>query len=288
METILALIGGGNRDQVILQTALAAALPCSSHLDFLHVHVSPGEAARGSHIEFARGSALSDALNRLEADAGTFSRLAADHIRDFCERTVINIRETVADRRNGITASYHEETDDAIARLTSHGCSSDLIVMGRAKQTQGLPSYTLERLVSRCGSPVLVAASEAPQKLTGTVMVCWNESKSATRAVMAAMPILTRAKRVVVASVIDRHKCAAKAAGEVVERFASLGIKIETKLVPADGRGVAAQLSAAADDCQADLVVMGAYGRSFARHLFFGSRTDAILRQVDRPILLMH
>ena len=58
MKNILALIGGGDRDEVVFETALAAAEPCSSHVNFLHIHVGPVEAARGSAVEFATGSAL--------------------------------------------------------------------------------------------------------------------------------------------------------------------------------------------------------------------------------------
>ena len=66
MKNILALIGGGDRDEVIFETALAAAEPCSSHVNFLHIHVNPGEAARGTPAEFAIGPALRDASRDLK------------------------------------------------------------------------------------------------------------------------------------------------------------------------------------------------------------------------------
>jgi nucleotide-binding universal stress UspA family protein len=288
MKNILTLIGGGDRDEVILRTAWAAALPCSSHLDCLHVRVSAVEAARGSPVEFAASSALRGALSRLDADARTCSRVAAAHIREFCERAVIRLNQAVSGRQNGITASYREETDDALERLLAHGHRSDLIVMGRARQTQGLPSYTLSRLISRSGRPMLVAASGAPQKLTGTVLVCWDGSKGAARAVEAAAPILTRATRVIVVSAARSPARAAKTADKAIRRLLDLGIQAEARHIAVDGRGVAVQLSAVAEDCEADLVVTGAYGRSVARELLFGSRTDAIVRQIDRPIFMMH
>jgi hypothetical protein len=201
MKNIPTLIGGGERDEVILQTAFAAALPCASHLDCLRVHVSAPEAARGGPCRVRGRPALRDALSRLEANAATYSRLAADNIRDFCDRAVIGISDAIVDRRNGVTASYREETDRALERLLAYGHCSDLIVMGRAKQTQGLPSYTLEHLAARCERPMLVAASAAPEKLTGTVIVCWDGSKAAGRAIEAALPILARARQVVVVSV---------------------------------------------------------------------------------------
>ena len=55
-----------------------------------------------------------------------------------------------------------------------------------------------------------------------------------------------------------------------------------------DGRDLVQRLAVAADECEADLVVMGAYGRGMVRELLFGSRTDALLSSIDRPILLVH
>jgi nucleotide-binding universal stress UspA family protein len=288
MKNILALIGGGDRDEVVFDTALAAAEPCSSHVNFLHIHVGPVEAARGSAVEFATGPALRGALQNLEHRAKTYSRLAADHIRDLCEDSVIPTDEMVGAPRNGVTASYRIETDKALERLTASGLQSDLIVMGRAKQTQGLPSFTLEHLIKRSGRPMLIAASSAPQKLTDTVIVFWNGSDSAARAVDAAKPILTKATRVVVATVLKGRKQNGTALAELVRKLADCEINAEPLVIPADGRGLAIQLASVADKRSANLVVMGAYGRGIARELLFGSQTEALLRLTDKPILLMH
>src|SRR5438552_676641 len=94
MKTILVLIGGGVRDEVIFQTALAAARPISAHLDFLHVHVSAGIAARyDDHVQFAMGAGIGNAMDHLESQAKTFSELAADHVRAFCAAWNIDISD---------------------------------------------------------------------------------------------------------------------------------------------------------------------------------------------------
>jgi nucleotide-binding universal stress UspA family protein len=287
MKTILVLVGGGDRDQVILQTALAAAVPLSAHLEFLHIHVSSGQAARYSHAEFAMGPALRNTLEQLENKAKSFSDLAADHIRDFCARSMVEICDTPIEGRK-VTASFREEKDNALERLTFHARHNDLVVMGRAKQTQGLAPDILERLVLSCGRPMLVAGSAAPQQLTGTIMVCWKESVNAARAVAAATPILTKAKRVVFASVMERDDGVTEALHHLTRQFAWNGISTEVQVIPASGRGIPDSLAAAAEACGADLVVMGAYGRSRARQLLFGSCTEAFIRHADKPILLMH
>jgi nucleotide-binding universal stress UspA family protein len=287
MKTILVLIGGGERDQVIAQTALTAALPFSAHLDFLHIHVSAGQAARYSRTEFAMGPALRNALEQLGNKAKSFSELAADHVREFCAGSMIDI--CAAPTTTGkVSASFREEKDGSPQRLAFHARHSDLVVMGRARQTQGLAPDILDSLVLSCGRPMLVAASTAPQQLTGTVMVCWKESANAARAVTAATPILSKAKRVVFTSIAERDEGITEAVHDLARQFIWHGVSTEVKVIPANGRAIPDLLSAAAADCGADLVVMGAYGRSRARELIFGSCTEAFMRHADRPILLMH
>ena len=205
----------------------------------------------------------------------------------FVAVPTIEICETPGNTEN-VTASFRDERDDAPERLTFHARHSDLIVMGRAKQTQGLAPDVLESLVLSCGRPMLVAASAAPQNLTDTVMVCWKASANAARAVTAATPILAKAKRVVFTTVIERDESAANSVHDVARQFAWHGVSTEAQVIPASGRKIPDVLSTAAADCGANLVVMGAYGRSRARELIFGSCTGAFMHDADRPILLMH
>jgi nucleotide-binding universal stress UspA family protein len=287
MKTILGLIGGGDRDEVILRTALAAAVPLSAHLDFLHVHVTAGKAARYSRVEFAMGTALRNAMDKLDTKAKTFSDVAAGHVRELCAGSKIEICDAPTSGKN-VTASFREETNAEMDRLIFHARHSDLVVLGRAKQKQGLSPDTLENLVLNCGRPVLLAATSAPRALTGTVMVCWKESGNAARAVAAAAPILTNAKRIVFTSIAERGEAGTEAVHDLARQFARNGISTEAQVIPANGSGIPRSLTAAAEDCGADLLVMGAYGHSRMREFILGSRTEALIRDADRPILLMH
>jgi nucleotide-binding universal stress UspA family protein len=288
MKTILVLIGGGNRDEVILQTALAAAVPLSAHLDFLHVHVFAGIAAQyDGQVQFAMAAGIGNALDHLETKAKRFSEVAADHVREFCAASKIEICDTPTDSK-GLTASFREENDATIERLIFHARQSDLVVLGRARQTQGLSPDTLEHLVRHCGRPVILAATAAPQTLTGTIMVCWKKSDNVARAVAAAMPFLTNAKRVVFTNVAKGNEGDNKAVRDLTRQFANIGISTDAQIIPVNDIGISGLLSAAAEDCGADFVVMGAYGHSRFRERIFGSCTDALIRAADRPILLVH
>jgi nucleotide-binding universal stress UspA family protein len=285
MKTILTFVGGGDRDEVILRTALAAAMPLSAHLDCLHARVPAMLAARYAHTEFATGAALRNALEELGINAEAFSALAAEHVRAFCENAGIEMCEAPAAGR-GVTASFREEESNARERLNHHASQGDLVLIGRARQKQGLAPDTLEHLVRNCGRPVLVAASAAPRTLTDTIMVCWKDSASTAAAVTAAAPLLAKARRVVFVGAAKRDGGLSDALGATAREVA--GERAEARFVQASGRGVPEALSAAAEECSADLVVTGAYGRSRGREILFGSCTDRLLDHIDRPMLLMH
>ena len=285
LKTILTFVGGGERDEVILQTALAAARPLSAHLDFLHAHVPSTLAARHAHLDFAHGEALTNALGRLKADAHTFSSVAAKHVRAFCASTGIALCDGPTGASQ-VTARYFEEPTNELDCLTSHASQRDLVVMGRARQKQGLGQDTLEHIVRHGRRPVLAAGHAAPRSLTDTIMVCWKDAGSTAPAVSAAAPLLAKARRVVFVSVAKHDRGVAAVMAVTARELA--GIEAETQVIPENRGGVPDTLAAAAEQCGANLLVMGAYGRSRGREILFGSCTDRLLARSDLPVLLRH
>jgi nucleotide-binding universal stress UspA family protein len=285
MKTILTFVGGGQRDEVILQTALAAAIPLSAHLDCLHARVPSTLAARHANLDYAHGQALSSALDRLRADSDSFSLLAAKNVSAFCAKAGIKM----CDGPNGareVTARFFEEPTNELECLQSHASQRDLLVMGRARQKQGLGPDTLEHLVRHCGRPVLIAGNLAPQTLTGTIMVCWKDAGSTAAAVTDAAPLLAKARRVVFVRVSKRDDGVAAAMAATAQEIA--GVKAETQVIPPSRGGIPETLAVAAEGCGADLLVMGAYGRSRGLEILLGSCTDKLLARSDRAILLRH
>jgi len=288
MKTILVPVGGSDTDGPLFETALAAARPFSSHLQFLHVHLSAGQAALNMrHTEFAMGPALSLALHELEGKAKERSVAAEQHVRDFCARSRIELCDAPHCTPE-VTASWREEAGHAAVRIMAHARHNDLVVVGRARKPNGLPTDFIERLVTGCGRPVLIAPTVATQTLTGTIMVCWRESAEAARAVAAAMPLLTNARRVVVTSIEERGQDNAEAVDEIARCFSWRGIPVEVQIISAAGRDIPGLLASTAKACAADLVVLGAYGHSHAREVLFGGCTQSFIREAHQPVLLMH
>jgi nucleotide-binding universal stress UspA family protein len=288
MKSILVPIGGSATDGALLETALAAARPFCGHLHFVHVHIGAGQAAANiPHTAFAMGPALANALEELEKEAETRSAVAARHVRDFCARANIEIRDAPG-TKPCVTASWREENGHALKRIMSYARHCDLVVLGRARRPNGLSDDFIERLLVGCGHPILIANAAAPRTLTDTIMVCWRETAEAARAVSAAMPFLINAKRVVVVSVAEQNEDLAASVGDVVRHLRWNGVSAEAQVITANDGSAARLLAAAAQSCRADLVVLGAYGHSQLREMLFGGCTQAFIRDADRPVLLMH
>lgn len=285
MKTILTFVGGGERDIVILKTALSAAIPLSAHLDFLHAHVPSTLALRHANLDYAMGDGLKKALVRLDVNADTFSRLAAENVRAFCATAAIEMCDVPTGTQN-VTARFFEEASNELECLSAHASQRDMVVMGRLRQKQGLAPDTLEHMVRSSGRPVLAAASKPPRTLTDTIMVCWKDAGNTAAAVSAAAPLLAKARRVLFVRVAKRDPGFAAEMATTAREIG--GIEAEAQFIPASRGSVPDALAAAAEECDASLLVAGAYGRSRGRQILFGSCTDKLLERCDRPILLMH
>ena len=284
MKSILVLIGGGERDEIIMRTAHAAAAPLGAHLDFLHVRVSATKAmGHDEHAQFAMGAGIANLLDDLDTRAKTYSQLASAHALDFVKL----LEEARPAGGEPVTARYREEHDAPIERLVEEAAKNDLVVIGRARQKQGLAPSTLEVLIRQCERPLLIPGTSAAHSLTDTVMVCWNGSDNVRKAVRACEPLLARARRLVFVSIGRLDPAAAREADALIARLAEQGVSAELKSVQSRDSAADA-LALAASELDASLVVMGAYGQWRLKQLVLGSCTEDALRCIDRPILLMH
>jgi len=289
MKTILVPAGGGESDQGVFETALAAAMPLAAHLDFYHVRVGLGEAAANTpYADFAMGTGLCNTLGQLRTEVETRAAAARDHVEAFCSRNRIPMLDAPRGREE-VSAGWCEEAGESLPLLMRRARHRDLVVVGRQRRPNHLPQDFLERLLLQTGRPTLIAPPLAPRTLTGTTMVCWKECVEAAHAVTAATPLLRRAERIVIVSVSENGGAGELAAvSDVARQMAWHGIRAETRCIAANGRSTAKMLSSAARDCQADLVVMGGYGHNRMREIIFGGCTDAFLRAADSAVLLVH
>lgn len=291
MRTILVLTGGAKTDEQVFASALAVARPLGAHLDFLHVRVSQAQAVSNTpHIDFARGKALTASFDALSKEALARSEASLRHFKEFCAREAVPLATSpVGVSQRVASGSWSEEQPENVASLMLlHARHHDLVVMGRAARSNGLPVDLIERLLFESGRPILISPAQAPAESIGTAVVCWKERPEAARALAVAAPILKTTSRVVLLAAEDRDSGPPEALGDLAKRLEWSGINAETRWLPHDGRAVEARLQQAIDDYDAGLVVMGAYGHGRMRETIFGGCTRRYLENSDQPVLMMH
>ena len=148
----------------------------------------------------------------------------------------------------------------------------------------------IEAALFESGRPVIVVPyiQKAPLKLE-RVMVCWDGSRAAARAIADAIPFLERARRVEVVIIAnERGKQDEIEGADMGQHLARHGLSAEVKRTVADDVDVADMLLSHAADSGTDFIVMGGYGHSRLREFVLGGVTRSILRTMTAPVLMSH
>ena len=124
--------------------------------------------------------------------------------------------------------------------------------------------------------------------LPDTVVIAWNATSEAARAVTAAMPFLSIASRIVIMTVAeDETAIEEEGAVRLMTGLHWHGFPVSVRRLDAGAQGAAETLIAAARD-EAAFLVMGGYGHSRLREWIFGGFTQRILREAEVPVLMVH
>lgn len=156
-----------------------------------------------------------------------------------------------------------------------------------AVPVRGLP----EQVALQSGRPVLVVPDGyAGERIPGTVVAGWNGSLQALRALSAALPLLIRAEQVKLA-LINPDEIAGPhgedPGADMALYLARHGVRVDV-VVERTRAGAGHALAALAMDCNAGLLVIGAYGHSRYREWILGGATRELLDRTPVPLLLAH
>ena len=167
----------------------------------------------------------------------------------------------------------------------------DLAIVGQTEPEKGaIEELIAESALFESGRPVIMVPyiQKAPLKLD-RVMLCWDGSRPAARAIGDAMPLLERAGLVEVVIVAnERGKRDEIPGADMGQHLARHGLKVDVKRITMGDIDVADALLSHAADSSADFIVMGAYGHSRLREFVLGGVTHSILRSMTAPVLMAH
>jgi len=167
----------------------------------------------------------------------------------------------------------------------------DLSVVGQAEPaTSAVEEVIAETTLFGSGRPMIVVPyiQKAPLKLDN-VMVCWDGSRPAARAIGDAMPLLGKAGRVEIVIITnERGKQDEIEGADMGQHLARHGLKVDVHRIAGGNIDIADALLSHAADSGTDFLVMGGYGHSRLREFVLGGVTHSIFRSMTVPALLSH
>jgi nucleotide-binding universal stress UspA family protein len=271
-KTILVHVDASERCRTRIDIALRLAREFEAHLVGLHVRqpiaLPPYVSAEPVIGERLRQAVAADAV----AAESTF---------------------TTATAAAGLAgAEFRAAAPDASVAVSLHARYADLVILGQ-RDPQAEPTVDsgfVENVLLAAGRPVLtVPYVGAIETLGKRVLVAWNASSEAARALTDAIPLLQRADEVQVLTINPEARAHGDIPGaDIALYLARHGVRVEVKLERAADIDVGNMLLSRAADLGVDLLVMGAYGHSRVREYMMGGATRTLLKTMTVPVFMSH
>lgn len=165
---------------------------------------------------------------------------------------------------------------------------ADLVLMPLPVDNAGARDAA-EAAVFGSGRPVMILPRQEARDPTGCVVVAWDGSRAAARALGDAIPFLSAARDVVVLTVDDDVPARnAELADILATHLRHRDLPARAEVVQTRGRTIGQTLQEEAILLGADMLVMGAYGHSRLREFVLGGATRGVLDGLRLPVLLAH
>lgn len=272
----------------------------------VHVDQSSRAAAR---IRIAAEIAIAENAHLVGAAMTGISRLIyQDGAVDLTRTLVASQMELLTQRANEALANFESIAsgmgvlsyekrlvdDEPEGGLCLQARYSDLVVVGQTDPDEA-PSRLMadlpEFVMLNCGRPVLIVPYAGQFSNVGkNVLVPWDASMEATRAITNALPMLQRAKNVSV-TLFNASKQAnghgEQPGADIALYLARHGVKVEV-IRERTEIDIGNALLSLTTDLSSDLIVMGGYGHTRFREVLLGGVTLTVLKTMTVPVLMSH
>ncbi len=265
----------------ISQTALAQMIALAdgqdAHAEALCLGVDRSQT--GYYYAGANALILQETLSRANAEADEILKFAQDYLGKSGVRW---------SAENGVA-----QIADIGRHVARRARFSDLVILPRpyGKDRDAEAEPIVEAAMFEGHAPVLLVPDEIePISSPKTIMVGWNESIEAMRAIRCALPFLKQAElaRIVVIDPPRHGPDRSDPGGLLSQMLARHGVKCEIDVLSKTMTRVSDILNRHAADTEADMIVMGAYGHSRFREAILGGATRNMLEQSEVPVFLAH
>ncbi|MET0181284.1 MAG: universal stress protein [Caulobacterales bacterium] len=207
-------------------------------------------------------------------------------------------RKKVEARLSTLGRQFELRTAEALSRdlgrvAAVHARYADIAVL--ARPLEGAIGDAREELIEgilfHAGRAVLVAPPKWSGSVGKRIVLAWDASREATRALSEAQPILDGAERVTVVTIDAKPKTfghGEQPGANIAAHLGRRGLHVEVRNVESGGKAASQAILDTASDVGADIIVMGGYAHSRLREMVFGGATRDLLRASTLPLLMAH
>ncbi len=281
IKDVLVHLDGSPRDEERLQHAEAIASIWQSHVTGLFTNPTPDIPLVAP---MNGGAAAAEIIVSLSEESKRAGDVLQKNLTGRMAR--LNVPNEIR-RLDGTPGVLSNEI------VTEARCA-DLLIMSRPYGSDGSERWdaAFEAVLFEGGRSVLVVPpGHRPPDVIRRVLVCWRNTREATRAVAEAACFLEKATKITILTVDpDQKKGADKTepSADIAKHISRFGPPVEVSIAPSEGRAIGEVILERARRASADLIVMGGYGHSRAREWILGGATRDTLSKSEIPILMAH
>mgnify|MGYP006282580947 CR=1 FL=1 len=208
-------------------------------------------------------------------------------LRDAEDQTRARVEKRLA--QEDVRWDWQSYDGDPAQTLVSVSALADVLIVSQTQDAKGgtPPLPLVDAVAVNGGCPVLVVPTSVTRfDATAPIVIGWNDSEEAARAIREALPALKLAQSVTLVSVGEEE--AVYPQTEASTYLARHGIKSDLQSVPASAGPADAILRDIAEQLGASAILIGAYGHSRLRETLLGGVTRRLVTHSTTPILLGH
>jgi nucleotide-binding universal stress UspA family protein len=178
---------------------------------------------------------------------------------------------------------------DLVRSFTAQARVHDLTVLDAEPVALAVDRALIEAMLTDSGRPLIVVPPGREAFTAARIVVAWDGSAKAARALNDALPFLRVAEAVDVVAVTGEKDHSDSVPGsEVAPHLVRHGVNVTVRNLPAERGDVAETLRRLAIESRAEMLVMGAYVHSRLRQMVLGGTTQSLLKSSPVPLFLSH